>query len=133
MILGIGTDIVDLDRIAKAVERHGNRFATRCFSQAEQELAMGRIATNQHIRTYATRWAAKEACAKALGIGFRDGLYLRDISTVSGAYGKPQMTLHGKAYQMYQTMIPDDMQGRIHVSLSDEKNTVMAFVIIEAV
>lgn len=127
MILGIGTDLVDIRRIEKAYARHGERFLKRCFTIEEITKAQTRLKKEPMARTLAKCFAAKEACAKALGIGFRHGITLKDIAVENDALGKPALILKRQALKRFQ-----DMKGaHIHVSLSDEPPLAIAYVIVE--
>jgi len=130
VILGIGIDITDIRRIERTLERYGDRFTERCFSEIER-----RRSDRRHNRaaSYARRWAAKEACAKALGTGFRRGVFHRDLSVVNLPGGKPTMQLTGGALQRLRELTPSGRQARIDVSLTDEPPLAQAFVIISAV
>lgn len=132
MIIGIGNDLVAIERIAHNIETHGTRFVTRCFNAEEIARAENRPAAVR-ASTYAKRFAAKEAAAKALGTGFRDGLHLADIGVLNDEAGKPFLTLSDKARAGLDAITPAGMKALIHVSLSDDKDFAQAFVIIEAV
>ena len=132
MIIGIGNDLVDARRIAKVLERHGDRFLNRCFTEHEQKKAQSRLKTGTNINVLAKRFAAKEACAKALGTGFGT-VAMKDIGVVEDEAGKPTLVLKNEALQALQTRIPAGMSPRLHLSLSDEPPLAQAFVIIEAV
>ena len=131
MILGIGTDITDIQRIAQTLEEQGMRFVERCFAPEERDRIESREATHR-ASGYAKRWAAKEACAKALGRGIRDGIFLKDIVVINDAEGKPSLVLRGAAERRLSDMTPQGMQPRLDVSLSDEPPMAMAFVVISA-
>ena len=130
MIIGLGTDIVDVRRIAKVIERHGERFIGRIFTATERAKAEERANVAE---TYAKRFAAKEACAKALGTGFRRGVFWRDIGVVNLAGGRPTMKLTGGALMRLQAITPPGCEARIDVTLTDEGPTAQAIVIISAV
>jgi holo-[acyl-carrier protein] synthase len=130
MIIGLGSDIVDVRRIARVVERYGDRFLDRIFTDAERAKAERRAT---RIETYAKRFAAKEACAKALGTGFRRGVFWRDLGVVNLPGGKPTMKLTGGALQRLQAITPPGCDVTIDVSLTDEGPTAQAIVIISAV
>lgn len=132
MILGIGSDILDLRRFAKVFERHEARFIARAFTAEEQAKAERRRGAGTHIATYAKRFAAKEACSKALGTGFAEGVFLKDIGVVNDEAGKPGLVLTGGALERLKAITPKGMQVRLHLSLSDEPPMMMAQVIIEA-
>jgi holo-[acyl-carrier protein] synthase len=129
MIIGLGSDIVDVRRIARAIERHGERFLGRIFTGAERAKAEGRAKATE---TYAKRFAAKEACAKALGTGFRRGVFWRDMGVVNLPGGRPTMTLTGGALARLKAITPADCEARIDVSLTDEGPTAQAIVVISA-
>ena len=130
MILGIGSDITDVRRIAKVIERHGDRFLDRVFTAAERERAESK---RNRIEIYAKRFAAKEACAKALGTGFRRGVFWRDLGVVNLPGGRPTMKLTGGALQRLQAITPPGCAAAIDVTLTDEGPTAQAIVIISAV
>jgi holo-[acyl-carrier protein] synthase len=130
MIIGLGSDIVDVRRIAKVIERHGERFLGRIYTPAERAKAERRA---NSVETYAKRFAAKEACAKALGTGFRRGVFWRDLGVVNLPGGKPTMTLTGGALQRLRAITPPGCEASIDVSLTDEGPTAQAIVIISAV
>ena len=129
MILGIGTDLAHIDRIAAALAR-SQRFAARVFTPAEQALAEARPALR--AATLAKRWAAKEACAKALGTGFRGGMAFTDIEVVNNALGAPALVLHGVAAARLAALTPAGHEARLHLSLCDDIPFAQAFVVIEA-
>ena len=130
MIIGLGSDLCDVRRIEKVIERHGERFLTRIFTPAERAKAERR--TNR-AETYAKRFAAKEACAKALGTGLRRGVFWRDMEVVNLPGGRPTMTLTGGALARLQAITPAGCEARIEVSLTDEGPPAQAIVIISAV
>ena len=136
MILGIGNDLVDIRRISKALDTHGQRFEKRCFSIYEQQKAQSRKArsTNTQVAAeyYAKRFAAKEAAAKALGTGFRDGIYLKDISVQEDKTGRPFLYMSGGAQKQLEAITPEKHSVIIHLSLTDEPPYAQAYVIIEA-
>jgi holo-[acyl-carrier protein] synthase len=129
MIIGLGSDIVDVRRIARVIERHGERFLSRIYTPTERAKAERRA---NAVETYAKRFAAKEACAKALGTGFRSGVFWRDMGVVNLASGRPTMQLTGGALARLQTITPLGCKPRIDVSLSDEGPTAQAIVVISA-
>ncbi len=131
MILGTGIDLVDIRRLEKIMQKHGERFQERYFTAKEIMTIEKRRANGTHILALATRFAAKEACAKALGTGFVDGIYMRDIEITNDALGKPSLTLHGGALARLQNVTPDNAQAFIHLSLTDESPYAQAQVIIE--
>jgi holo-[acyl-carrier protein] synthase len=130
MILGLGSDICDIRRIEKALERHGERFTLRVFSDVERARAEKRA--GQAASSYAKRFAAKEACAKALGTGFRDGVFLSDLRVVNLPSGQPTLSLHGAALERLQAMTPAGHRAQIFLSLTDEYPYAYAQVIISA-
>jgi holo-[acyl-carrier protein] synthase len=130
MILGIGSDLVDVRRIARVIERHGDRFLDRIFTATERARAERRA---QRIETYAKRFAAKEACAKALGTGLRAGVFWRDMGVVNLKSGRPTMLLTGGAQARLEAITPARHVARIDVSITDEGPMAQAFVIISAV
>ncbi len=129
MILGIGTDLANIDRIAGTLDRFGDRFRNRVFTEAEQAKAERR---RDVAGTYAKRWAAKEACSKALGTGLRMGIAWRDMSVVNLRSGQPQMRLTGWAAERLVAMTPPGHEAVVHVSLTDDHPWAQAFVVIEA-
>ncbi len=130
MILGIGSDITDARRIAKVIERHGDRFLDRVFTPIERARADKRRNRNE---TYAKRFAAKEACAKALGTGLRGGVWWRDMGVVNLPGGRPTMELTGGAQRRLQAITPKGYQPRIDVTITDEGPMAHAFVVISAI
>ncbi len=132
MILGIGSDLIDIRRIEKTLERFGIRFIRRVFSDAEIAKAERRREAGTHIATYAKRFAAKEACSKALGTGFSNGVYMKDISVENDIWGKPKLVLTNGALMRAQSLTPSGMKLSIHLTLTDEPPVAEAQVIIEA-
>lgn len=132
MIIGIGTDIVDIRRIEKLLEEYPERFIERTFTLEEQKAADARKQGGLCAPTYARRFAAKEACAKALGAAIRDGILFTDIGVVNDEKGKPSIVLTGEAANVLARLMPDNTVPYIHLSLSDELPYAQAFVIIEA-
>ncbi len=130
MILGLGSDLVDIRRIEKVLQRHGDRFIQRVFTPVEQAKAERRAT---RINTYAKRFAAKEACAKALGTGFRKGVFFRDLGVVNLPSGRPTMALTGGALARLAALTPQGYEARIDLSLTDEYPLAQAIVIISAV
>ena len=129
MILGIGTDLANIDRIQGVLDRHGDRFRNRVFTDIEQSKAERRRDT---AGTYAKRWAAKEACSKALGTGLRMGISWKDMSVTNLRTGQPQMAVTGWAAKRLAAMTPADHTAVIHVTLTDDHPWAQAFVLIEA-
>jgi holo-[acyl-carrier protein] synthase len=134
MIIGTGTDIVSIDRIGAVLDDHGARFTERCFSAEERAHVESRAAGNPAVAAagYAKRWAAKEACAKALGLGIREQIHLRDIAVINDSAGKPSILLAGGAKERLTRLTPEGMTVDIHISLSDEPPFALAFVTISA-
>ena len=130
MILGIGSDIVDVRRIEQTIARHGERFLARIFTDVERATAERRA---RRAETYAKRFAAKEACAKALGTGFRAGVFFRDMGVVNLASGRPTMALTGGALARLAAITPNGHAARIDVTITDEGPMAQAFVLISAV
>jgi len=129
MIIGIGSDICDARRIAKVIERHGDRFLDRVFTDTERAKAdKGR----NRAETYAKRFAAKEACAKALGTGLRAGVWWRDIGVVNLPGGRPTLALTGGAKRRLDAITPAGYQARIDLTMTDEGPMAQAFVVISA-
>jgi holo-[acyl-carrier protein] synthase len=134
MIIGVGSDLIDIRRVAKVIERHGDRFLNRIFTDAERAKA-ARRANNEKmaVATYAKRFAAKEACSKALGTGIRHGVWWRDMGVVNMPSGRPSMILTGGALKRLQMLTPQGLEVRIDLSLTDDWPLAQAFVIISAV
>lgn len=132
MIIGIGNDLVDIRRIAKALAKHGTRFEERSFTPHERYKAARHKGTPRYAEIYAKRFAAKEACSKALGTGFSGAVYMRDIGVTEDEAGRPFLTLTGGALERLHDLIPAGMSPVLHLSLSDEPPFAQAFVIIEA-
>ena len=130
MILGIGSDMIDIRRIEQAMERFGDRFLERIFTDAERRKCDRRA---NRSASYARRFAAKEACSKALGTGFRDGVFWRDLGVVNLASGQPSMRLTGGALRRLEEITPEGMVARLDVTLTDEPPLAQAVVIITAV
>ena len=130
MILGIGNDLIDIRRIEQAIERFGDRFLDRIFTDAERRKCDRRA---NRSASYARRFAAKEACSKALGTGFRNGVFWRDLGVVNLASGQPCMQLTGGALRRLEEITPEGMTARLDVTLTDEPPLAQAVVIITAV
>src|SRR5690349_3606459 len=130
MILGIGNDITDIRRIEKVIAKHGDRFLNRIFTETERKRAERKA---KSIETYAKRFAAKEACSKALGTGMRRGVWWRDMGVVNMPSGRPTMKLTGGAAARLARMTPQGFEARIDLSITDEYPLAQAFVIISAV
>ncbi|MBX3553469.1 MAG: holo-ACP synthase [Pseudolabrys sp.] len=129
MILGLGSDITDVRRIAEVLERHGDRFLQRVYTEVERAKAERR---KNRVETYAKRFAAKEACAKALGTGIRNGVWWRDMGVVNLPSGRPTMKLTGGALRRLEAMTPPGHVARIDLTIADEGPMAQAFVIISA-
>ena len=129
MILGLGSDLCDIRRIESALARYGERFAKRCFTEIERAKSDGRA---QRAASYAKRFAAKEACAKALGTGFRHGVFFHDMGVVNLPVGRPTLVLTGGAARRLPELTPPGAQAHIHLTLTDEYPLAMAQVLIEA-
>ncbi|MBR0695919.1 holo-ACP synthase [Bradyrhizobium lablabi] len=134
MIIGIGSDLIDITRIAKVIERHGERFLERIYTDTERAKAMLRANSERMVvATYAKRFAAKEACSKALGTGIRQGVWWKDMGVVNLPGGRPTMQLTGGALTRLKELTPDGMEARIDLSITDDWPLAQAFVIISAV
>ncbi|SFT97530.1 holo-ACP synthase [Mesorhizobium sp. YR577] len=129
MIIGIGSDLIDIRRIEKSLERYGERFTARIFTEVEQEKSDRR---KQRAASYAKRFAAKEACSKALGTGLSHGVFWRDMGVVNLPGGKPTMHLTGGAAARLAKMLPQRHRAAIHLTITDDFPLAQAFVIIEA-
>ncbi|EJM98855.1 holo-ACP synthase [Phyllobacterium sp. YR531] len=129
MIVGVGSDLIDIRRIEKTLERHGKRFIDRVYTPIEQAKSERR---NQRAASYAKRFAAKEACAKALGTGLAQGVFWRDMGVVNLPSGAPTMKLTNGAADRLAKLIPAGFNPRIHVTITDDFPLAQAFVIIEA-
>ena len=130
MILGIGSDLCDIRRIERTLARHGERFTERVFTELERAKAERRGPTR--AATYAKRFAAKEACAKALGTGMRAGVFWRDMGVVNARSGQPTMRLTGGAAERLAALTPPGHHAVIHLTITDEHPYAQAFVVIEA-
>jgi holo-[acyl-carrier protein] synthase len=130
VILGIGSDLIDIRRIEKTLERYGEKFIARIFTDEERRRSERRA---NRAASYAKRYAAKEACSKALGTGFRKGVYWRDLGVVNLSSGQPTLVLTGGALEQLKTMVPAGMIAKIELTLTDEPPLASAFVIISAV
>lgn len=132
MIIGIGNDLIDIRRVKKVMGRFEARFIARCFTEIEQEKAERRRAGGTHIDTYAKRFAAKEACSKALGTGFSNGVFMCDIGVVNTPSGAPTLKLTGGALARLNALTPANHTATLHLTLTDELPLAEALVIIEA-
>ncbi len=130
MILGIGNDIIDIKRIERTLERYGDRFVERLFTDIERQKSERR---RNRAASYAKRFAAKEACSKALGTGMRQGVFWRDMGVVNLRSGQPTMALTGGAATRLTQMTPKGMQAQIHLTITDDDPHAQAIVIISAI
>jgi len=130
MILGIGSDLIDITRVEMTLERFGERFTRRIFTEIERAKSDKR---RLRAASYAKRFAAKEACSKALGTGFRKGVFWRDLGVVNRPGGQPTMALTGGAADRLAAMVPPGMTARIDVTITDDYPLAQAIVIISAV
>lgn len=130
MIIGLGSDLCSIERIEKSIDRFGDRFINRIFTDVERAKADRRELTR--AATYAKRFAAKEACAKALGTGFRDGVFFRDLGVVNAKSGKPTLHLTGGAAERLHAITPPGHRAEIHLTLTDDHPWALAVVMIEA-
>jgi holo-[acyl-carrier-protein] synthase len=129
MIVGLGSDLIEIHRVAETLERHGERFTQRCFTQIERAKSDRRA---QRAASYAKRFAAKEACSKALGTGLSRGVYWRDMGVVNLPSGKPTMQLTNGAAAALARLVPEGHEPHIHLTITDDAGLAQAFVIIEA-
>jgi holo-[acyl-carrier protein] synthase len=129
MIIGIGSDLIDIRRVEKSIERFGERFTRRCFTDLERARSDAR---KNRAASYAKRFAAKEACSKALGTGLAQGVFWRDMGVVNLPSGKPTMQLTGGAAKRLAAMLPDGHHAVVHLTITDDFPLAQAFVIIEA-
>ena len=130
MIIGIGTDLANIDRIEATLKRFGDRFRNRVFTELEKSKAKSR---RDEASTLAKRWAAKEACSKALGTGLRMGISWRDMGVINLNTGQPVMKLTGWAEKRLNSLTPKDHKAFVHVSLTDDHPWAQAFVLIESI
>jgi holo-[acyl-carrier protein] synthase len=134
MIIGIGLDVIDIRRVAKVIERHGDRFLDRVFTDAERARADRRAKNEKMVAaTFAKRFAAKEACSKALGTGIRRGVWWRDMGVVNLPGGRPTLELTGGALARLLSLRPEGHEMRIDLSMTDDWPMAQAFVIISAI
>ena len=129
MIIGMGSDLIDIRRIEKSLERFGEHFTQRCFTEVERTKSDRR---RNRAASYAKRFAAKEACSKALGTGLAQGVFWKDMGVVNLPGGKPTMALTGGAAIMLASMVPANHEPVVHVTITDEYPYAQAFVVIEA-
>ncbi len=130
MIIGIGSDLVDVRRIERALQKHGERFIARLFTETEKSKA---ARSGSPASTFAKRFAAKEACAKALGTGINRGVFFRDMGVVNLPSGQPSLVLTGGAKERLSFLTPQDKKIVVHLSMTDDYPMAQAFVVIEAV
>ena len=130
MIIGHGIDLIDIRRVEKTMNKFGNRFINRIFTKGEIIRSDNR---KKRIESYAKRFAAKEACSKALGTGFRSGVYWRDIEVINEKSGKPILNLTGGAHKRLEKLIPNNNDYNISLSITDDYPLAQANVIIEVV
>jgi holo-[acyl-carrier protein] synthase len=129
MIIGIGSDLIDIRRVEKSIERFGDRFTHRCFTEVERAKSDRR---KERAASYAKRFAAKEACSKALGTGLAQGVYWKDMGVVNLPSGAPTMALTGGAAERLAAMTPAGHRAVVHLTITDDFPLAQAFVIIEA-
>lgn len=129
MIIGLGSDLIQIHRVEQTLERYGTRFTERCFTEIEQRKSDRRA---QRAASYAKRFAAKEACSKALGTGLSQGVYWRDMGVVNLPSGKPTMALTNGAAKALARLVPAGHEPHIHITITDDAGLAQAFVIIEA-
>jgi holo-[acyl-carrier protein] synthase len=129
MIIGLGNDVIDIRRVERTIERYGERFLVRIFTETERHKSDNRAA---RAASYAKRFAAKEACAKALGTGFRQGVFWRDMGVVNLPSGRPTLELTGGAARALARITPEGHEVRIDLSITDDFPTAQAIVIISA-
>jgi len=130
MIVGLGSDLIDIRRVEKTLERYGERFINRVFTPIEVRKSEGR---RQRAASYAKRFAAKEACSKALGTGLNQGVFWRDMGVVNLPSGKPTMMLTGGAAKRLAALVPKGHRPEIHLTITDDFPLAQAFVVIEAI
>jgi holo-[acyl-carrier protein] synthase len=129
MIIGLGSDLIDIRRIERSLERHGERFIQRIFTDVERQRSERRAG---RAASYAKRFAAKEACAKALGTGISEGVFWRDMGVINLPSGKPTMALTGGAAARLEKLLPTGHSAVVHLTITDDFPLAQAFVIIEA-
>ena len=130
MIIGLGSDLIDIRRLERTIERHGERFTNRIFTEIERQRSDRR---KDRVASYAKRFAAKEACSKALGTGMRQGVFWRDMGVVNLPSGKPTMELKNGASERLAALLPEGFDSVIHLTITDDWPLAQAFIIIEAV
>ncbi len=129
MIIGLGSDLIDIRRIEKSLDRFGDRFVNRVYTEIERVKSDGR---KNRAASYAKRFAAKEACSKALGTGISRGVFWRDMGVVNHRSGKPTMALENGAAKRLAEMLPNGYEPNIHITITDDYPLAQAFVVIEA-
>lgn len=129
MIIGLGNDLCEISRVQKTLDRFGERFTMRCFTEIERARSDRRA---ERAASYAKRFAAKEACAKALGTGLARGVYWKDMGVVNLPSGKPTIALSGRAEKILNALVPEGMRPYIHITITDDAGLAQAFVVIEA-
>jgi holo-[acyl-carrier protein] synthase len=129
MIIGIGNDMVDIRRVEQTLEKFGDRFRDRIFTEIEKKKSDNRA---QRAASYAKRFAAKEACSKALGTGFNRGVFWKDMGVVNEPSGRPTMVLTGGALEQLNRLVPAGMSPKVHLTITDDFPYAQAMVIIEA-
>lgn len=129
MIIGLGSDLIDIRRVEKSIERFGERFTHRCFTDIERAKSDRR---KNRAASYAKRFAAKEACSKALGTGLANGVFWKDMGVINLPGGKPTMALTGGAAERLAELMPQGHEAFIHITITDEYPYAQAFVVIEA-
>jgi len=129
MIIGLGSDLIQIHRVGEVLDRYGERFTHRCFTEIERRKSDRRA---QRAASYAKRFAAKEACSKALGTGLSFGVYWRDMGVVNLASGKPTMHLTNGAARALARLVPEGHEPHIHLTITDDAGLAQAFVVIEA-
>ena len=127
MIVGIGSDIIDINRVHNAINRFGEKFINRCFNQIEIDRSNKKL---KRSASFAKRFAAKEACLKALGTGLSQGIFWKDVCIKNDQYGKPLIELKNNALKKLKMMVPKDKEAEINLTITDEKNFAYAMVII---
>ena len=130
MIIGIGNDLINIERIERTLNKFGNRFTNRVFTEVEIKKSEKRL---KRAASYAKRFAAKEAVTKALGTGLSNGVYLKDIGVVNNKYGKPSINLTGGAKKRLNNLVPPNHKAKINLTITDDFPWAQAFIIIEAI
>ncbi len=132
MIIGLGEDLVEISRIERLIAEKGDRFLQKCFTSSEIELANNHKTNDRRIAYFAKRFAAKEACLKALGTGMREGLSWHDMIVSNDDLGRPILDVENGVHDRLLTLVPDGQHPRIHITLSDEAGLAKATVILES-